>query len=90
MKIAKGQSVFIDDVDVILTDKIIKHTNENTDGGVIAENSPAGYSSLNKKEKDTQMSKSKWIVLGVVGVIIITGIVACFICRGGSCCKKKK
>jgi|GEM_PF-1967722 hypothetical protein len=90
MKTQKGQPVFIDNVDVILTDKIIKHTNENTDGGVIDENGPAASFSPSKKEKATPMSKTKWIVLCIAGVVVVAGIIACFFCCRGGCCKKKK
>ena len=89
MKPQKGQPVFIDDVDVLLMDRIISHTNENNDDGARGKEQPAMPPS-HRKESDKHMFKLKWIVWAVVGLLIIAGITACvFFFRGGWCGKKK-
>jgi len=89
MKPEKGQPVFIDNVDILLTDKIIDHTNKNTDEGARGKKQSSGSPS-HRKEAISIMSKPKWIVWAVVGLLIVAGIIACFtFCRGGCCGKKK-
>lgn len=89
MKPEKGQPVFIDNVDVLLTDRIINHTNENTDGADSGKKQTAAPPS-HRKESDSLMSKTKWIVWTVAGLLIVAGIIACFTFFRGGCCGKKK
>jgi hypothetical protein len=86
MKTEKGQQVFTDSADPIVTEKIVNHTKENADA--MPENENPSTNFTNKKERMSCMSKIKLIAFIVVGVFIAVGIIACvFSCKKG-CCKK--
>ena len=80
MKSEKGKQVFVDDVDIVLTDKIIGHTRENAD------EKPAGpiHHSENQQGKNIGMklgmkpSKTGFLKYVIGGAVIIAGLVAFF------------
>ena len=89
MKPEKGQPVFIDNVDVLLTDRIVNHTKDNADREKVDENRTAP-NRTHRKEPKQSMVKSKWMMWAAISVLVVAGIIACFIfCRGGCCGKKK-
>jgi hypothetical protein len=87
----KGKQVFIDNVDVFLTDRIIKHTNTNADKGPLGEKASESIAH-NSIESNTVMKKHESILFKALPflVLAIIGIGVFFLCRQKFClCKKK-
>jgi len=92
MKSEKGKQVFVDDVDIVLTDRIIGHTRENAD------EKPAGpiHHSENQQGKNIGMKlgmnppKTGFLKYIIGGAVIIAGLVAFFLCKKICRCGSKK
>ena len=79
MKPEKGKPVFSDDVDTVLTEKIVEHTQKNTDTSDHNKSDPFSFSPSQKNGCCKHMSKSKCIPLCIALALIIAGIIAFFI-----------
>jgi hypothetical protein len=90
MKSEKGKPVFPDDADVILTEKIVEHTQKNTDCGDSEKGDDYSFEPPHRNRSCTNMSKSKCIALCIVLVLAVTGIVVFFIFKSDCCGKKKR
>ena len=89
MKSDKGKSVFDENVDAVLSEKIVKHTQKNAEDGAAAASAPSSFIPPQKKRCCNNMSKSKCITLCVVLALIIAGIIAFFLFKP-QCCGTKK
>jgi hypothetical protein len=89
MKSDKGKSVFDENVEAILSEKIVEHTKKNAEAGAAAEGTPPSFIPPQKKRCCSNMSKSKCITLCVVIALMIAGIIAFFLFKP-QCCGKKK
>jgi len=89
MKSDKGKSVFDENVDAVLSEKIVEHTKKNAEAGAAGESTPSSFIPPQKKKCCSKMSKSKCITLCVVFVLIIAGSIAFFLFKP-QCCKAKK
>jgi hypothetical protein len=77
----KGKQVFIDNIDVLLTDKIVKHTRDNADK--ISPDQNAERTSPFGSERDTAMKKRTPVPFKVFPLIVlaILGVVAFLLYR---------
>ena len=90
MKSEKGKPVFSDDVDAVLTEKIVEHTNQNIDNGDREKNDHSSFVPPQRNRCCMKMSKGKCIAMCIVLALMIAGIVAFFIVRPKCCGAKKR
>jgi hypothetical protein len=81
MKSEKGKPAFPGNVDAVLTDKIIEHTQKNTDGGGRETIATAAGLPSQKSGCCDNMSKTKCISVCIFFTAIIAGIIGFFIFR---------
>jgi hypothetical protein len=81
MKSEKGKPVFPDDVDAVLTDKIIEHTKRNTDGGDCEANAPSAFPPSQTDTRCGSMLKNKCVSACIFFVLILAGLIAFFFLR---------
>jgi hypothetical protein len=81
MKSEKGKPAFAENVDAVLTDKIIEHTQKNTEGG-------GRENSVSSPDLPSQnggccgnMSKSRCMYMCFFFALFLAGIIAFFIAR---------
>jgi len=89
MKSEKGKSVFSDDVDAILTEKIVGHTKKNITDGDREENGASSFEPPQRNKYRMNISKSKCITMCLVLALLVAGIIAFFIFKP-TCCGNKK
>jgi hypothetical protein len=92
MKSEKGKQVFVDNVDILLSDRIIGHTKKNADGKYSDAAEAATHHAENTKGKDRDMKKPRTNFLKYIigGTIVIAGLLAFFLCKQKCCsCRKK-
>jgi hypothetical protein len=95
MKNEKGQQVFIDDVDILLTDKIVRHTKENADEKCAGTTEGAPLHSKNQTGKDIgrdlgmKTPKTGFLKCIIGGVLVIAGLIAFFLCKKKCRCGRK-
>lgn len=92
MKSEKGKQVFIDNVDILLSDKIIGHTKKIGAGKYAGAMERAPHTPEGLTGKDQDMKKQKAVLLKCIigGAIIIAGLTAFFLCKQKWCCCRKK
>jgi hypothetical protein len=76
MKSEKGKPVFPGEVDAILADKIIEHTQKNTESGGRDANSTSAFPPTQKFSCCGNMSKNKCVFMCIFFISILLGIVA--------------
>jgi hypothetical protein len=81
MKSEKGKSVFCDNVDEILAEKIVEHTKKNIDNGDRESIGNPSFVPPQRNRFCMKMSKSKFVAMGIVLILCIAGIIAFFIVR---------
>jgi hypothetical protein len=92
MKSEKGKQVFVDNVDVLLSDKIVGHTKKNANGKYAGASEKPSHHAEGAPGKDQDMKKPKAVYLKFIigGVIIIAGLIVFFLCKQKwNCCGKK-
>jgi hypothetical protein len=92
MKSEKGKQVFVDNVDILLSDRIIGHTRKNADGKYAGAAKEASHHVEGLMEKDQDMKKPKTGFLKFIigGAIVIAGLIVFFLCKEKWCCCGKK
>jgi hypothetical protein len=92
MKSEKGKQVFIDNVDILLSDKIIGHTKKMPPGNMrrATERAPHHPEGLTGKDQDMKKQKAVLLKFIIGGAIIIAGLTAFFLCKQKWCCCRKK
>jgi hypothetical protein len=90
MKSEKGKPVFSDDVDAILTDKIVEHTKKNSSTRNRLESGPSPFPSSQTRICCMNESKSACRGIGISLALIIAGIVAFLIVKQKGGATKKR
>jgi len=89
MKPEKGSPVFIDTIDVLLTDRIVKHAGDHHAGG----HKKTGASDAvppHQKQNPPPMKKKKLLVMCGIAVVVLAFAICCFLCIRNGCCTKRK
>jgi hypothetical protein len=83
MKNEKGKQVFVDNVDILLSDRIVGHTKKNADVRYAGAAKKTPHDTEGLTEKDQDMKKPKSVLLKCIigGVIVLAGLIAFFLCK---------
>jgi|WetSurMetagenome_2_1015567.scaffolds.fasta_scaffold308043_2 hypothetical protein len=90
MKSEKGKPAFPDNVDEVLAEKIMEHTERNSDKGMDNKNNRFYDSPSQKKSCCDKMSKSKCITICIFCLLLIAGAIGFFVFKPACCAKKKR